>query len=322
MTVSPQNIAGQQQAFADAAGGELPPLARQLGSGMLSFPVTCFYADGQFEPSSYQEVIRTAVSNSPAGLFVAGGTGEFFSLTPEEHKLIVKLAVEAAGGALPIIAGCGYGTHMAVQFAQAAEKAGAVGVLMLPQYLMNAEQEGLYRHVKTICDSVDIGVIVYNRDNMMLQADTLTRLAAECKNLIGFKDGSGNVEINTQITTLLRNRLVFVGGMPTAEIYAKAYHAGGFTTYSSAVFNFIPEMAQKFYAAIVAGDDDYVDETIKDFFIPFLRLRNAKRGYPVSIIKAGMRVMGFDPGPVRAPLTDLTQDEHKQLELLLKSVGA
>jgi 5-dehydro-4-deoxyglucarate dehydratase len=284
---------------------------------LLSFPATYFTTDGEFDPEPYRASIARAVAHGPAALFAAGGTGEFFSLGVDEYRSVVRAGVEGAEGKAPIIAGCGYGTRIAVELARRAESAGAAGILLLPHYLITAEQDGLFRHVKAVCDAVGIGVIVYNRDNSVLTPETLSRLAAACPNLIGFKDGHGDIELMLKVTTLLGDRLVYVGGMPTAEVFAAPYYAAGVTTYSSAVYNFIPKAALAFYNAVRAGDTKFTADMLKRFFYPYLAIRNRGRGYAVSIVKAGMRVMGQDPGPVRAPLVDLTVEEHRMLETLL-----
>jgi 5-dehydro-4-deoxyglucarate dehydratase len=288
-----------------------------VGRGLLSFPVTYFAPDGSFAEEPYRRSVARAANNGAAALFAAGGTGEFFSIAPDEFPAVVRAAVEGAGGRVPIVAGCGYGTRLAVQLARAAEKAGADGILLLPHYLIQAEQSGLFAHVKAVCDAVGIGVIVYNRDNSILTAETLARLAEACPNLVGVKDGHGDIELVLRITTLLGDRLAYVGGMPTHEVYAAPYLAAGVTTYSSAVYNFIPKAAVAFHRALVAGDKPFVDNLLRRFFYPYLAIRNRGRGYAVSIIKAGMRVLGEDPGPVRPPLTDLTDEEHRLLAELL-----
>jgi 5-dehydro-4-deoxyglucarate dehydratase len=206
---------------------------------------------------------------------------------------------------------------MAVDIAQSVQKVGADGILLLPHYLIDAPQEGLYNHVKKICQSVDFGVMVYNRDNAVLQADTLARLCDECPNLIGFKDGTGDIGLVRQITAKMGDRLIYLGGMPTAELFAEAYLGAGFTTYSSAVFNFVPALANKFYAALRAGDRATCEEILKGFFYPFMDLRARRKGYAVSAIKAGVRLMGFDAGHVRAPLDDLTKEEEAILQQII-----
>ena len=292
-------------------------LAATIGSGLLAFPVTHFRDDGAFDEAPYRASIDSNIANGAAALFAPGGTGEFFSLALGEYARVVAAAVAEARGRVPIIAGSGYGTAMAIEFASAAEEAGADGVLLLPQYLLNVEQEGLFRHVEAVCRAVGIGVIVYNRDNCLFAADTLARLADRNPNLVGFKDGRGDVEQLVRVRQTLGERLVYIGGMPTAEIFAVPYFAAGFTTYSSAVYNFIPKTAMRFYAAVRQSDAPVTDELLQKLFLPYIALRDRRRGYAVSIVKAGLRVVGRPAGPVRPPLIDLTGEETLELKRIL-----
>lgn len=291
-------------------------LKAALAGGLLSFPVTPFSADGEFAPGPYGEHIGWLSGFDATVLFAAGGTGEFFSLAPEEVPRIVRTA-KAASGSVPIVSGCGYGTRIAVPLAQAAERAGADGILLLPHYLIDAGQEGLFAHVKAVCDAVKIGVIIYNRDNCILKPDTVARLADACPNLVGFKDGSGDIAMVRRVTARMGDRLSYVGGMPTAELFAEAYMGAGFSTYSSAVFNFVPGLAQDFYKALRAGNRDRMTAILNDFFYPFMAIRDRGKGYAVSAIKAGVRLAGFDVGAVRSPLTDLTGEEVEMLSDLV-----
>lgn len=283
-------------------------LKTSLGSGLLSFPVTPFDAEGAFRRDVYEDHVGWLSGYPAASLFAAGGTGEFFSLKPTEIPEIVA-AAKSASGDIPIVSGCGYGTEIAIDIAQAAEKAGADGILLIPHYLIDAPQDGLYAHVKKVCDSIGIGVMVYNRDNSILQPDTLARLCDACPNLIGFKDGSGDIGLVRQVTASMGDRLMYLGGMPTAELFAEAYLGAGFTTYSSAVFNFVPGLAVDFYDALRAGNRTRCEEILNGFFYPFMAIRNRSKGYAVSAIKAGVRLQGFEAGPVRSPLTDLNEEE-------------
>ena len=289
---------------------------KHIGAGLLSFPVTCFDSSGKIDGDRYREHVAWLSGFNASALFAAGGTGEFFSLTQAEVVEVVSAAKEVSGS-VPIISGCGYGTAMACEMVRAVEDAGADGILLLPHYLMHVPQEGLYAHIKAVCQSTGIGVIVYNRDNSCVSADTLARLADDCPNLIGFKDGSGDISTVREIVARLDDRLVYLGGMPTAEMFAEAYNAAGVTTYSSAIFNFLPVLAERFYTALRANDRDTMTEILTGFFYPYAKIRDRKKGYAVSIVKAGLRVIGRDPGPVRSPLTDLTDEEHRMLEPLV-----
>ena len=167
-----------------------------------------------------------------------------------------------------------------------------------------------------------IGVVIYNRNVCRLNASLLEQLAERCPNLIGYKDGLGDIELMVSIRRRLGERLTYLGGLPTAEVYAAAYKALGVPVYSSAVFNFIPKTAMAFYKAIAAEDHATVGKLIDDFFLPYLDIRNRKAGYAVSIVKAGAKIVGYDAGPVRAPLTDLLPDEYEALAKLIEAQGA
>jgi 5-dehydro-4-deoxyglucarate dehydratase len=295
-------------------------MARQIGGGLLSFPVTPFKADYSFDEATYRSNMDWLCGYDVAGLFAAGGTGEFFSLTPAEVPQVV--AVDETKGRVPVLAGTGYGTAIAREIAIGAEKAGADGLLLLPPYLTHSEQAGLAAHVEAVCAATRLGVIVYNRDNAILQPDTLAGLCDRCPNLIGYKDGIGDIELMTRVYTKLGDRLTYVGGLPTAETFALSYLDMGVTTYSSAVFNFVPEFATNFYAAVRRRDHQTIHAGLRDFILPLIAIRNRKKGYAVSIIKAGMKVIGRDSGPVRPPLTDLMEQEVAELASLVAGLPA
>ncbi|MBD9399301.1 5-dehydro-4-deoxyglucarate dehydratase [Pseudomonas sp. PDM11] len=293
-----------------------------LSSGLLSFPLTDFDAQGEFNPEGYVRRLEWLAPYGATALFAAGGTGEFFSLAADEYSSIIKTAVDTCAKSVPILAGVGGSTRQAIQYAQEAERLGAKGLLLLPHYLTEASQEGVAAHVEQVCKSVKIGVVVYNRNVCRLTAPLLEQLAERCPNLIGYKDGLGDIELMVSIRRRLGERLTYLGGLPTAEVYAAAYKALGVPVYSSAVFNFIPKTAMDFYHAIAKDDHATVAKIIDDFFLPYLDIRNRKAGYAVSIVKAGAKISGYDAGPVRAPLTDLLPDEYEKLAALIKKQGA
>ena len=295
-------------------------LKHHISSGLLSFPVTPFDKDLNFNARVYQQHLEWLNAFDVGALFVAGGTGEMFSQTPQEIITVATTAKQASAK-VPIIAGCGYGTKMACEIAQGVEQNGVDGILLLPHYLTECTQQGIYTHIKTVCDSVDFGVIMYNRANLQATADTVEKLAENCPNLIGFKDGSGDINTVRKIVARCGDRLAYIGGMPTHEVFAEAYNAMGVTTYSSAVFNFVPELALKFYTAVRTKDKHTIHNLLTEFFYPLLEIRDRQAGYAVSLIKAGVNAIGFDVGGVRPPLTDITEVEMDMLKHLLYKVG-
>ncbi|MDC0541097.1 5-dehydro-4-deoxyglucarate dehydratase [Paracoccaceae bacterium] len=289
-----------------------------IRSGLLSFPVTPFDCEGAFNPHAFAAHLEWLSPHKIAGLIVAGGTGELFSLAPAEVIDVVKTA-RVVQSTKPVIAGCGYGTRMACDMAQQIEAAGGDGILLLPHYLINAPQDGIAAHIRAVCNSTQMGVIIYNRGHSVVSAETLEQLVDQCPNLIGFKDGTGDIDTVKRITVRLGARLAYIGGMPTHELFAQAFRGAGVDTYSSAVFNFVPETALAFYAAFSNGDDATCNALLRDFYYPFSRIRDRKAGYAVSAIKAGVALRGFHTGSVRTPLTDLTGEERRMLKTVIGS---
>ena len=282
----------------------------------MAFPATPFRADLSLDQPRLEEHIALLASYKPTALVAAGGAGEIFSLSLAEHELVVRAAVANAAG-VPVIGGAAYGTPLAREMAQAVERAGGDAVLLLPPYLVNSEQEGLFRHIKTVAESVSIAVIPYSRDNAILAPQTMVRLAESCPNIIALKDGTGNIETIAALKRLAGDRLTIVNGAPTAEVFAPQFKSLGVLSYSSAVFTFLPTLARTFFGALRNDDIALSERLLQDFYRPLVELRRRKHGYSVSIVKAGLRVCGHPAGPVRPPLTDLEDDEERVLSDLV-----
>lgn len=293
-------------------------LRAALNDGLLSFPVTDFQANGDFDREGYAKRLEWLKQYEVSALFVAGGTGEFFSLTNEELGQVVASAVEVCGGTVPILSSAGKGLRDAIEHARIAEENGADGLLLMPPYLTECPQEGLIDYVEGICASTRLGVVLYNRANGRVDAEALLEMSRRCPNLIGFKDGIGNIQALNTIIKTVGDRLVYIGGVPTAEIFAEAYLAIGVNTYSSAVFNFVPEAALAFYRALRAGRQADVTAWVREFYVPLVQLRDRKKGYAVSLIKAGAELVGKPAGPVRPPLVMPTDSEVGELEALIE----
>lgn len=292
-------------------------LAAQLKSGLLSFPVTAFNADLTFDEDAYRKHLSWLAEFPVAGLFAAGGTGEGFSLTLEETDKVVRTAVEEVAGTVPVLAPATGSTMNAIAQAKAAEAAGADGLLLMPPYLTEASQAGLVEHVSQVCQATGLGVVVYSRANAVLHDEAVAAAADRNPTLIGFKDGVGNIEQMTRTYARVGDRLMYVGGLPTAETFALPLLQLGVSTYSSAIFNFVPKWAIEFYDAVRAQDHAEVYRRLNDFVIPYLDIRDRTHGYAVSIVKAGLAAIGRPAGPVRPPLTDLTEREVAELRDLI-----
>ncbi|MCX4913957.1 5-dehydro-4-deoxyglucarate dehydratase [Streptomyces sp. NBC_00687] len=297
------------------------PLAARLKipSGPLFFPVTAYGPDGAVDLDVYREHVRRGVEAGAAAVFAACGTGEFHALTPEEFEACVRTAVEATAGRVPVVAGAGYGTALAVRYARLAEAAGADGLLAMPPYLVVAGQEGLLRHYREVAAATSLDVIVYQRDNAVFTPESVVELA-RTDGIIGFKDGLGDLDLIQRTVSAVRREVpgefLYFNGLPTAELTGLAYRGVGITLYSSAVFCFAPEIALAFHRALNSGDDTTVNRLLDGFYRPFVDLRAQGRGYAVALVKAGVRLRGLDVGEVRPPLHEPTEDHVKQLAQL------
>jgi 5-dehydro-4-deoxyglucarate dehydratase len=296
-------------------------LATQLKSGLLSFPVTHFADDLDFDEAAYRKHLAWLAEYPVAGLFAAGGTGEGFSLTFEETDRVVKAAVGEMAGGVPVLAPATGSTKNAVAQARAAQAAGADGILLMPPYLTEASQAGLVEHVSQVCRATDLGVVVYSRANAVLFDEAVATLADRNPTLIGFKDGVGNIEQMTRTYARVGDRLMYVGGLPTAETFALPLLQLGVSTYSSALFNFVPQWAIEFYDAVIAQDRDEVYRRLNEFVLPYLDIRDRTQGYAVSIVKGGLTAVGRPAGPVRPPLTDLRDAEVAELRDLIARIS-
>ncbi|MFB6845589.1 5-dehydro-4-deoxyglucarate dehydratase [Streptomyces sp. NPDC056373] len=294
------------------------PLAARLDipSGPLFFPVTAYHPDGSVDLDTFRTHVRRGVEAGAAAVFACCGTGEFHALTPEEFEACVRAAVEAVDGRVPVVAGAGYGTALAVRYARLAEAAGADGLLAMPPYLVVAGQEGLLRHYREVAAATALPVIVYQRDNAVFTPETVVALA-RTDGIIGLKDGLGDLDLMQRVISAVRSEVpgdfLYFNGLPTAEQTQLAYRALGVTLYSSAVFCFAPEIALAFHQALRTGDDAVVEKLLDGFYRPFVELRAQGRGYAVALVKAGVRLRGLDVGEVRPPLHEPVEDHVKQL---------
>ncbi|MGW5661243.1 5-dehydro-4-deoxyglucarate dehydratase [Streptomyces sp. NPDC003758] len=303
-----------------SGGSDTEAVARRLRDGMargiLSFPLTSFHDDGSLDLEGFRTHVGAQLATGPGAVFPACGTGEFFSLNEDEYGQVVTAAVEAAGGAVPVVAGVGYGWAQAVRFARIAEDAGADALLVLPHYLVAAPQDGLVAQLEHIAARTRLPLIAYQRGQVAYGLQAFRRIT-EIPGVIGLKDGHSDLDRLQRLTLAAPEGFLFFNGAATAEVQARAYAAVGVPAYSSAVHAFAPEIADAFFTALHAGDHATVDKLLRDFYVPLVALRDRVPGYAVSLVKAAARLRGRPVGPVRAPLTEPSAADLAELKDLL-----
>lgn len=292
-----------------------------LGQGVLFFPVTPFGAGGGIDEMMFERHVVDGLAHQPGAVFAACGAGELHALSKEEHAKIANRAVKAVAGKRPVYLGAGGALPTAIAMCHAAASSGADGVLLLPPYLVSAPQNGLVQYVAQVAAGSPIPLIVYARANARFTVEAAVQIA-NIDNVVGFKDGIGDIELIQRIMISVRSAtsrpFLFLNGLPTAELSAAAYSGMNIPIYSSGVFAFAPEIATAFWCGLSNGQSDVVEALLSSFYAPFAALRDQAAGLTVSLIKAGVRARGLPVGPVRAPLVDPTPEQMQHLELLLE----
>ena len=291
-------------------------------NGLLFFPITPYQSDGEVDLTELAAHVKRGVDAGAGGVFVACGTGEFSALEQDEYAGVVRAAVEAVAGRVPVFAGAGGPVRAARRFADRAKDAGADGILLLPPYLTEASGRGLIRYVRAATRE-DLPTILYNRANARFDEDSAVTVAG-LPQVIGFKDGAGDLDLMSRIVRAVRDErdddsFLFFNGMPTAEVTQRAYRAIGVPLYSSAAFAFAPRVALAYYDALERDDQETLAELERVFYHPLARLRAKGTGYAVSLIKAGVELVGYSSGGVRPPLTEVTPQHREELARILEA---
>lgn len=285
--------------------------------GILGFPITPFDENNRLDEQALAANVNFLLQSGLDAIFICAGSGEFQSLSRSEYETMIDIAVAASNGSVPVFAGVGGNIQHALELTEIASDRGADGILILPPYLIVPEQEGLYRYYKTIAEHTELQAILYQRDNAVFTVQTVERLAS-IPQIIGFKDGHGNMELNIELVHALGDRLNWMNGMPFAEVTMPAYKGLGFRSYSSAISNYLPHISRLFYNALAQGDKPLLDELYREVILPINQVRKLRKGYAVSLIKAGMEIVGLPiGGRVRAPLVEVEKEHYAQLEKLV-----
>jgi 5-dehydro-4-deoxyglucarate dehydratase len=297
-------------------------------TGLLSFPLTPFGADGELDLGAFADHVRHQLAAGPGALFVACGTGEGPALSAREHAAVVGTATRVAAGAVPVLAGVGGSAAGARELAAAAREAGADGLLLLPPYLVEAPEEGLVRYAAHVAAGAGLPTIVYRRANARY-GPAAARQLLDVPGVVGLKDGVGDLAAVREVVTAVRTAdhpaagtFLFLNGVATAEVAVAGYRDAGVPLYSSAVHCFAPDLAHAFHRAAEAGDDRTTGVLLEEFYLPLTRLRDEVPGYAVALVKAAARLGGQRVGGVRPPLVDPHPEHLDRLTELLAAGAA
>ena len=291
-----------------------PTTLRNKLSGVIAFPVTPFKEDLTLDLPALHENLTNLLQYSISALVAAGGTGEMYSLTPAEYTRVIELTALASEDRVPVIAGVGFGQRLAIEMAQAAEKAGADGILVFPPYYPHAEDEGLFEYYRAIGAATRLGMIIYSRDWAIFSPAMVEHLTS-IPTLVAWKDGQGDIRRLQTIMNRIGDRLHWIGG--AGDDLVAAYYSIGIRTFTSSIATVAPRLSLRLHELGEAGDSEALTDLLERCVVPLYALRSRRKGYEVSAMKAMMDMVGLNGGPVRPPLVNVNPEEEHELRTIL-----
>jgi 5-dehydro-4-deoxyglucarate dehydratase len=285
--------------------------------GVFGFPVTPFRRDLSLDLDALGRNVDEMARYGFCGMVAAGGTGELYSLTPQEVEDVVRVTVQATAGRMPVVAGTGFNAPIGADLARRAERAGADSILVLPPYYLNAPEQGLFAFYEAIGQSTALPMLVYSRDWAVFSPDQVARLIDRVPTLGGWKDGQGDARKLQRIMQANGDRLAWFGGL--GDDCVPAYFAVGVQAYTSSISNIAPKLSLALAEAGMARDFDLLGALMYKYVHPLYALRERMKGYEVAAMKAAMEILGMPAGPVRPPLANCRPEDVEQLRELMKS---
>jgi 4-hydroxy-tetrahydrodipicolinate synthase len=286
--------------------------------GSLTALITPMFADGGIDEAAYRRLIDWQIAEGTHGIVPVGTTGESPTLTHDEHKRVVELAIEAAAGRVPVVAGAGSNsTAEAIGLATHAKNAGADAVLVVTPYYNKPTQEGLYRHYMAIADAVDIPIIIYNipgRSVIDMTVETMARLAAH-KNIVGVKDATANLTRPLHTTRACGEKFIQLSGEDHTVL---AFLASGGHGCISVTANVAPRLCSEMHVAWQRGDL----KTAMDIQARLVPLHDAMfaESNP-GPVKFAASLLGFGTATCRLPLAPIADSNAKKMRAAMVEVG-
>lgn len=272
--------------------------------------------DESINKDEFRHQVDRQIEAGIHGLFCLGTNGEFYSLNADEKIRILDIAVDQAGGKVPVVGGVGcILTSDTIQLAKKAEKCGLSAISVIVPYFVELSQEQLYTHFSAIADAVSLPIFIYNipmRTGNNVDCETVCRLARH-PNIVGIKDSSGSIEnVKRLIETNPSDFHVFVG---TDSLILQTLVAGGKGAVAGCG-NLFPSLLAGIYNAWQRGDMENA-QALQEKILPIRSV--FKMGNPNSIVKRTMNLLGHAVGPARSPANIVTEEIDSRINQILKA---
>jgi len=283
--------------------------------GVFGFPVTPFRRDLSLDLDALARNVDEMARHPFCAMVAAGGTGELYSLTPDEVEQVVRVTVESVNGRMPVVGGTGYNLPIGSDMARRVERAGAEFLLVLPPYYGSSPEAGLFSFYEEIGKATRLPMLVYSRDWAVFSPQQVARLCDRVPTLAGWKDGQGNGRVYQRIMQFNGDRLAWFGGL--GDDCVPTYFAAGVQAYTSSISNISPVVSLALAEAGMARDFNRLDQLMATYVHPLYAIRERMKGYEVAVMKTAMEILGMPAGPVRPPLANTRPEDVGDVEKLM-----
>lgn len=286
-------------------------------SGSIPALITPF-KNGNVDINALEKIVEWQVEEGSNGLVAVGTTGESPTLSLDEHRRVIEVVVKTCSGKIPVIAGAGSNnTSESVELIKYASKIGADGALVVTPYYNKPNQTGLYTHFKTLSESSDLPIIIYNipgRSVIDMTVQTMSELA-KISNIIGVKDATGDVGRVSDTRAACGSNFVQLCGN---DDVALGFNAHGGQGCISVIANIAPNLSAVFQSAMKAGDYS----TALEFQDKLLLLHRAAFCEPNPCpTKFALEVLGKCSAEVRSPMVEINSESKKEMLKAMNYAG-
>ena len=277
------------------------------------------FKKNKIDEKTLKDLVEFHIKNNTSGIVPVGTTGESATLDYEEHDKVIELVVKYANKRIPVIAGTGSNsTAEAIMLTKHAKKVGADASLQVSPYYNKPTQKGLYEHFRTIAESVDIPIILYNiasRTAVNIEPETISKLAKDCKNIIGIKEASGSLEQMARIKLLCPKDFILLSGDDALTLPVLSIGGVGVI---SVVANIIPKDVARLLEEFEKGNLNKAQEIFYKMF-PLIKAMFLETN-PIPV-KTAMSLLGLCSSEMRLPLTSMSEENLEKLKRALKDYG-
>ena len=281
--------------------------------------VTPMTADGEVNYEVLGEMLEAQIAGGTDAIIICGTTGESATLSEEEHSAVIRYAIKKVNKRIPVIAGTGSNcTATAIKLSKEAEKDGADGLLLVTPYYNKATQKGLIAHYTAIAKAVSLPIILYNvpsRTGCNLQPETIAALVKNVKNIVGVKEASGNISQIAKVKLLCGDDIDLYSGNDDQVV--PILSLGGIGVIS-VLSNVAPKETHNMVMNYLNGDVDKARQ-MQLKAIPLIDALFSEVN-PIPVKKA-LNLMGWEAGPLRAPLTEMEASHAEVLKKTMKDFG-